>query len=95
MPKRFEKRRAGEMRRLPLRLADAEIDRRLAEIDRHQLPVHVGDVQQRDVAERLEGEKLVLRQPLLRQCARHVARQNGGRRGRDLQEFAARDHAVS
>ena len=54
------------MRRLPPRLADAEIDRRLAEIDRHQLAVHVGDVQQRDVAERVEFEQFVLRQALLR-----------------------------
>ena len=44
------------MRRQPFRLADAEIARRLTEIDRHQLPVHVGDMQQRDIAERLKRQ---------------------------------------
>src|SRR5262249_46448216 len=49
---------ARKVRGLPLRLANAEIDRRLAEIDRHQLAVNVGDVQQRDIAEGVEPQQL-------------------------------------
>src|SRR5262249_59697268 len=57
---------AGQMRRLPPRLADAEIDRRLAKIDRHQLAVDVRDVQKRDVADAVELEKLGFGEALLR-----------------------------
>ena len=58
--------RIGEMRRLALGLADAEIDRRLAEMQRHQLRMDVGDVQDRHRAERIEAQDVGLRQPLLR-----------------------------
>ena len=60
----------GDMRRLPFRLAHAKIGRRLAEMHRHKLPMHVGDMQQRDVAERLKREQLGLCQSLLCQSAR-------------------------
>ena len=58
------------MRRLAPRLADAEIDRRLAEIDRHELAVNIGDMQQRDVAERVELEQFGFGQALLLRKAR-------------------------
>ena len=61
------------MRRLPARLADAEIDRRLAEIDRHQLAVDIGDMQQRDIAERVELQQFGFAQALLRHGAREAA----------------------
>ena len=57
----LEKIPAGKMRRLPFRFADAEIDRRLPEIDRHELAVNIGDMQQRDVANRVEFEQFGLR----------------------------------
>src|SRR6185295_12052280 len=72
-----------------------EIGRWLAEMHRHQLPVRVGDVQQRDVAERLEGEQLLLRQPLLRKRAYRSAGENCRCRSRDLQQFAARERHVT
>ena len=70
----LEKSPAGKMRGLPPRLADAEIARRLAEVHRHKLPVHIGDMQQRDIAERLEREQFGLRQPLLCQRAHPAVR---------------------
>jgi hypothetical protein len=80
------------MRRQALRLADAEIDRGLAEIDRQQLRMNVGDMQQRDVAERVELQELVLCQPLLRQRARRQAGHHGRGRRPDLQKLAAGNH---
>ena len=93
----LEEIRAGDVRRLALRLADAEIDRRLAEIDRHELAVNVGDMQQRDIAERIELEEFVLRQLLLREGAREAAAagHQGRGRGADLKNFTAGDHLVS
>ena len=66
-PEAGEKLLAGDMRRLAARLSDAEIDRRLAEIERHQLAMNIGHVNQRDVAERLEGQQFLFRQLLLRE----------------------------
>ena len=83
------------MRHLPARLADAEIDRRLAEQHRHELGVDVGDMDERDVAERLEAQQLGLRQPLLREGARPAARHERRRRRGDLNEFAPGDHSGS
>src|ERR1043166_3639434 len=50
------------MRPLAFRLPDAEVDRRLAEIDRHQLAVNIGHVQQRDIAGRVEPEQVAFGQ---------------------------------
>jgi hypothetical protein len=86
---------AGEMRRLSPRRADAEIDRRLAEIDRQQLAVNVGDMQQCDIAERVEFQQFGFAQPLLRHRTRKAAarrQRRGG--GADLQQFATSDHRV-
>ena len=93
----LEEIRAREMRRLSPRRADAEIDRRLAEIDRHQLAVDVGDMQQRDIAERVELQQFRLGDALLRQRAREAAASGHERRrgGADLENFAAGDHLVS
>jgi hypothetical protein len=49
-------------------------------------------MQQRDVAERLEGQEFGLCDPLLRQRAGPAARDDRRRRGRDLQQLAARQH---
>ena len=89
------------MRRLSARFADAEIDRRLAEIDRHQLGMDVGDVQQRDIAERVELHELGLGQALLRHGSGKIgARKAAAKRqrrggGADLQDFTAGDHGFS
>ena len=68
--------RAGQMRRQSLGGADAKIDARLAEIDRHQLAVDVGDVQQRDIADRIEAREVVLRQSLLGEGTRETTSAN-------------------
>ena len=73
---------AGQVRRQPLRAADAEIDRRLAEIDRLELGMNIGDVDQRHIAERFESEQVRLAEPLLRESARPPATRAGDRRGR-------------
>ena len=97
----LEKIHAGQMRRLPARRADAEIDRRLAEIDRHQLAVDVGDVQQRDVAERVELEQFGFAQPLLRQSSGKIGEREAAAKaqrragGADLEDFTAGDHRMS
>ncbi len=54
----FQERVADEMRRPVRHCADADIDTGLAEIDRPQLRVAVGDVQQRHIA---EGRRVVER----------------------------------
>ena len=46
-------------------VTDSDIHRRFAEIDRLELRVNVGDVDQRDIAKGVELQKLVLRQRLL------------------------------
>jgi hypothetical protein len=86
---------AGDVRRQPLRVTDTEIGRGLAEMHRHELAMHVGDVQQRDVAHRPEAKKLILGQSLLREGARPAVRNDGRRGGRDLEEFAAGEHRTS
>ena len=48
----LKQRLADDMRRLAARSADADVDVRFAEIGWYQLRVAVGEVQQRDVAER-------------------------------------------
>ena len=57
---------AREMRHQPARLADAEVDRRLAEIVRHELRMQVGDMQDRHLSQRIEAQQFILREPLLR-----------------------------
>ena len=84
------------MRRLSPRRADAEIDRRLAEIDRQQLAVNVGDMQQCDIAERVEFQQFGFAQPLLRHGAREGAAARRQRRGggADLENFTTGYHRV-
>jgi hypothetical protein len=53
------------MRRLPPRLANSEIDRRLTKIDRQELAMDVSNMQQRDIAECVKPEKLRFTQVLL------------------------------
>jgi hypothetical protein len=84
------------MRRQAPRLAYADVLGRLAEIDRHELAVQVCHMQQRDVAEAVEPQKLLFGEALLR---RHPAERTEPVRGRDrrrgsadLQNLAARDH---
>ena len=72
----------------------AEIDRRLAEQQRHQLGVNVGDMNEGDVADRIETQQLVLRQALLRQGARPAAGHDRRRRGGHLEKIAPREHAT-
>ncbi len=86
---------ARDVRRLARLLADPDVDRGLAEVDRLELGVDVGDVHQRHVArggeacQRLLGEALRRGQP--RQSAAEDGR--GGHGG--LEEFTPRNHARS
>src|SRR5262245_19326923 len=77
------------MRWLASRLADPEVDRRLAEIHRHELAVNVGHMQQRDVANRVEFEQVGFGQalPRNRTCECAVAGRERGGRGTDLKNF--------
>ncbi len=52
--------RASQVRWQSGHFADAEIDRGLAEEERHELGVDVRDVQQGHLAERLEGKEVGL-----------------------------------
>src|SRR5665213_4245067 len=81
------------MRRLPARLAYADIDRRLTEINRLQLAVDIGDMQQRHIAERVELQQLGLAHALLshRACETAADRQRRGGRA-NLEDFTAGDH---
>ena len=56
----LEKRAADQMRRLAAHGADADIDARLTEIDRLQLGVRVGQMQDADIAEAADVVKIVV-----------------------------------
>ncbi len=90
---------AGNVGHKPLHLADAEIDRRLAEINRHELGVQIRDMDQRDIAERFEPQEISLCQTLLRGglTKRPDATAGGDRRRCEacLHEFAPGDHVPS
>ena len=76
---------ADQMRRAVPRPADAEIDARLAEMDRKKLRMTIGEMQQRDVAE----ARQVVERRSLRRGAR-IQRESGRGGGSEgLQEFAA------
>ena len=47
---------------------------------------------ERDVADRVEAQQVVLRQALLGQCARPTARQDGRGCGDGLEKIAPREH---
>ncbi len=87
---------AAQMRRQSPRLADADIGGRLAQIDRHELAVQVGHVQERDIADAVEAQELALGEPLLRRDAaerpKPVRRRHRRRGNAHLDELAARDH---
>ncbi|MCL6609290.1 MAG: nucleotide exchange factor GrpE [Geminicoccaceae bacterium] len=87
-----EERLAGEMRGQATDLAHADVGRGLAEPDRHELGMQVGEVEDRDVADRAEGQKVGLAEPVLRRQPTGAAgaedRAGGGREG---QKIAAAD----
>jgi hypothetical protein len=66
------------MRRNTGIIADTDIGVRRPEIDRLELRMAVGEMQQRHLALGIELEQIVLRQLLLRQRARGVGSQPGG-----------------
>ena len=78
----------------PPRLADAEIDRGLAEQHRRKLAVNVGDVHERDVADGVEAQQFVLGETLLRKGSRYEFGHQGGGRGGNLEKIAPREHAA-
>src|SRR5579863_9734538 len=91
----LEKISARDVRWLAPRGADSEIDRRLTEINRHQLAVNVGHVQQRDISYRVEFQQFALAESLLRHRARKTAGDGQRRRGcADLEDFPAGSHGV-
>ncbi len=86
---------ADEVRRLPVRRADAEVDARLAEMNRQELRMGIGVVQQADIAETLDA---VVEGRARRQVERRAAvdGQSGrGRRRDGVEEFAAVHRAAS
>ena len=82
---------AHDMRRQAARLADAEIDRRLAEIDRHELGVQVGEIEQRELAGRLEAQQIGLRRPAALRKSRSGHAKSCRRRG-NLQQLTAAEY---
>ena len=86
----------GQMRRQPLRFADAEIDRRLAEIQRHQLGVGIGRIQDGDRAQGIETGDVGLGQALLSgeppERAEPASERQRRRSRRRLQELPPRYH---
>ena len=91
--------RVSEMRRQAFVRADAEIDRRLAEIQRHQLRMIVRDIKDGHRAERIELEDVRLRQLLLRGDAPERTKSAADRERRRsrarLQEFPPRYHQTT
>ncbi len=82
-----EQRLAHQVRRLAQRAADADVDAGLAEMDRQQLRVAVGEVQQAEVA---EGRQVVqLARGLRRARAGPQAGAGGGRERQQAEELAA------
>ena len=80
---------SGDVGDLTARLAHPEIGRGLAEQHGLHLRVDVGQVDQGDVAHRLEGQEVVLGQALLGEGAGPARRHQGRGGGGDLQEVAA------
>ena len=85
---------AHEMRRQALVRTDTDVGRGLAEIERHELGVQVGEVQDGELADRLEAQQVVLgRRLALGQC--RVGRGERCRRARDLKQLApAETHRI-
>src|SRR5262245_11303494 len=83
------------MGRLAPRLAGADVDRRLAQIDRNELRMQVGHVQQRDVAIMIECQQLILGDALLRGGASDRAETARRHSGADLQNVATGNHDMT
>ena len=85
----IEERGSRQMGNQAARVPDAEVDRWLAKIHRQQLPVEVGKMDQRHVAEWLEMQKIRLREPLPGETARPTGREDGGGCGGELDKLAS------
>ena len=80
----FEERAADDVRRFSAHGADAEVDARLAEIDRGELCVGVGQMQDADIAETADVVGIAVRRQ------RDARRDAGGSRGGKIaEEFPA------
>src|SRR5215470_9938981 len=88
----IKQRSAGQMRHLSVCLTDPDVDGSFAKVDRHQLSMKVGDVNERDVAERFEIHNVRLAQLLLSKGPRPATRHDRRRRGDDLEKLAPRRH---
>jgi hypothetical protein len=88
----LEQRAAGQVRHKPARGPDAEIDRGLTEVQRQELGVDVGDVEERDIADRLEAQQVGLRKPLLGEGAGPAARQHRSRGRSELNKVTPGNH---
>ncbi len=88
---------AGDVRQPASGLADAEVERRLAVVERLELRVAVGHVQDGELALGRELQQLVLADGLLRGGTAEPPAEagNGGGGGSDLQKIPARQHAPS
>ena len=83
---------ADEMRRPTGRLAEPEVDARLAKVDRHQLRMAVGEVQEADVAEPRGLVESLGRSGLGGEGTAMLERHPAGRRDRQhLHELAPTD----
>ena len=84
---------AGDVGHLPPVRTDADVDGGFTEVDRLQLRMDVGDVDQADVAEGVELQKLILGEALLRGQPGPVAEAGGADQSRSrhghLQEIAS------
>ena len=94
-PELLEKRFADQMRRDAGKVADADIGVGWPEIDRRELRVHVGEMQQRHLTLGVEAQQVVLRELLLCQRAGGVGKQSrrAERRPRidgELEEISSR-----
>src|SRR5690606_40295096 len=87
---------ADQMRRQAERTADADIDAGLAEMQRHELRVNVGEMQQRDLPQGLEAQQVGLRNRLRRRgAAQRTAAEQDGSGGTGLENVAAAQHCVT
>ena len=91
-PVEVQKIPAADVWNQTLCFADCEIEGRLPIQHRKQLGVQIGDVNERDIAERSEAQQLVLRETLLREHPRYATRKNGQGGGSHLQQIAPGEH---
>ena len=92
MPKCFSSASPTRCGGLPDGCADAEVDARLAEVDRQQLRVAVGEVQETHVAERRDAVVEPVARGQIQRGAAGDREARGGGSSEHLEKFAAVQH---